>query len=249
MGVEGTPSITLLGLPVSMTVVSTWIMVVVLALLAFVASTKIRQTPSRWQATLEWGLDALHHMLEEVTGGSGERYLPLVATVAIFVLVANLMSALPLVEAPTADINTPFALAVIVFFSVHYYGIRSMGVGAYLGKFAQPVVVLLPINILEHFTRTLSLTIRLFGNMMSHQIIVAIIFLILPLMVPVVPAGLHFYPADDRLHRRRGTSRRRDVIGIRGMVLYRGGGDLRTGDQFRCYLSGVRTGACSVTSR
>ena len=186
MGVEGTPSITLLGLPVSTTVVSTWIMVAVLALLAFVASTKIRQTPSRWQATLEWGLDALHHMLEEVTGGSGERYLPLVATVAVFVLVANLMSALPLVEAPTADINTPFALAVIVFFSVHYYGIRNMGVWAYLGKFAQPVVVLLPINILEHFTRTLSLTIRLFGNMMSHQIIVAVIFLILPLMVPVV---------------------------------------------------------------
>lgn len=186
MGLEGAPVFTLVGLPVTRTVVATWCMVAVLALLAFVAGTKIRQTPSRWQATLEWGLEALHHMLEDVTGGSGERYLPLVATVAIFVLVANLMSALPFVEAPTADINTPFALAVIVFFSVHYYGIRSMGVWVYLEKFAQPVVVLLPINILEHFTRTLSLTIRLFGNMMSHQIIVAVIFLILPLMVPVI---------------------------------------------------------------
>lgn len=176
----------LFGLHVTTTVVATWGMVLVLSVLAFLAGKQIQEQPSSWQATIEWGVTALRDMLAEVTGRSGERYLPLVATVAIFVLVANLMSVLPFVEAPTSDINTPVALAVIVFFSVHYYGIRSVGLWRYLGNFARPVFLLLPINLLEHFTRTLSLAIRLFGNMMSHQIIVAVIFLILPLLVPVV---------------------------------------------------------------
>jgi F-type H+-transporting ATPase subunit a len=161
-------------------------MVVVLSIGGIVAGRRIRETPSRWQAAIEWGVDAVREMLEEVTGGSGERYLPLVMTIAIFVLVANLMSVIPFVEAPTADINTPVALATIVFASVHYFGIRDMGLKAYLKKFAQPALILLPINILGHFTRTLSLAIRLFGNMLSHQIIVAILLLILPLVVPAV---------------------------------------------------------------
>lgn len=186
MGLEHKVMFILLGLPVTQTVVCTSFMVMVLSGLALFTGSRIRLTPSRWQATLEWGLEALRRTLAEVTGGSGEQYLPLVATVAIFVLVANLMSIIPFIEAPTANINTPFALAFIVFFSVHYYGIRQMGLWAYLAKFAKPVVILLPINILEHLTRTLSLAIRLFGNMMSHQIIVAILFLILPLIVPIV---------------------------------------------------------------
>jgi F-type H+-transporting ATPase subunit a len=90
------------------------------------------------------------------------------------------------VEAPTADINTPAALALVVFFSVHYFGVRRLGLGGYLRKFARPFVLFLPINVLGNLTRTLSLAIRLFGNMVSHQIIVAILLLILPLVVPAV---------------------------------------------------------------
>jgi F-type H+-transporting ATPase subunit a len=176
----------LAGLPVTTTVVTTWGMVVVLCAAALLTGKRLRERPSRWQAAVEWGVSVLQKMLEEVTGGYGERYLPLVLTIAIFVLVANLMSVLPFVEAPTADINTPVALAAIVFCSVHYFGIRDMGLWRYLKKFAQPVFILLPINILEHFTRTLSLAVRLFGNMLSHQIIVAILLLILPLVVPAV---------------------------------------------------------------
>lgn len=176
----------LLGWPVTTTVVTTWGLVVTLSAGAVYAGRYIQAHPSRWQAMAQYGLQALRGMLAEVTGGSGEQYLPLVATLAIFILLANLLSVLPLVEAPTADINTPFALATIVFFSVHYYGVRELGAWAYLKKFAQPVFVLLPINILGHLTRTLSLAIRLFGNMVSHQIIVAILLVILPLVVPVL---------------------------------------------------------------
>jgi F-type H+-transporting ATPase subunit a len=177
---------TLWSIPVTTTVVATWAMVVGLSVAAALAARRLRGKPSLWQAMLEWGVNAIHTMLDEVTGGTGKRYLPLVSTIAIFVLVANLMSVLPFVEAPTADINTPVALACIVFCSVHYFGIRDAGLWGYLRRFARPTVILLPINILEHFTRTLSLAIRLFGNMLSHQIIVAILLVILPLVVPAV---------------------------------------------------------------
>lgn len=177
---------TLVGLPITTTVVATWGMVVILSVAGIVAGRRICETPTRWQAAIEWGVDAVRRMLEEVTGSCAERYLPLVMTIAIFVLAANLMSVIPFVEAPTADLNTPVALATIVFASVHYFGIRDLGLWAYLRKFAQPAWILLPINILGHFTRTLSLAIRLFGNMLSHQIIVAILLVILPLAVPAV---------------------------------------------------------------
>ena len=174
------------GLPVTTTVVTTWGLVATLSAVAVFAGRRIQEHPARWQALAQYGLQTVRGMLDEVTGGSGEPYLPLVATLAMFILLANLTSVLPFVEAPTADINTPFALATIVFCSVHYYGIRELGGWAYLKKFAQPVVILLPLNILGNITRTLSLAIRLFGNMISHQIIVAILLVILPLVVPVL---------------------------------------------------------------
>lgn len=176
----------LAGVPVTTTVVTTWVMLACLAALAFALGRTIRRRPSRWQAVAEWGLRALDESIGDMTGGSGERFLPLVATLGIFVLVANLLSVLPFVEAPTADIATPAALAAIVFFSVHYFGIRELGLWTYLKKFAEPMPILLPINIVHYISRTLSLAVRLFGNMISHQVIVAILVMLLPLLVPVV---------------------------------------------------------------
>ena len=173
------------GVPVTSTVVATTGLVVVLTALAYWGGRRIESRASGWQAVAEWGLRLLRETLDEATG-HGERYLPLVATVAIFVLSANLMSAIPFAEAPTADINTPAALAAVVFFSVHYYGVREAGLWAYLRRFAQPTVILLPINVLSNLTRTVSLAIRLFGNMVSHQIIVAVLFVIVPLLVPAL---------------------------------------------------------------
>jgi F-type H+-transporting ATPase subunit a len=177
------------GMPVTTTVVSTAALVAVLSALAVLAGRTIQARPGRWQAVAEWGIGALEGLLDEVVG-DGARYLPLVATLGVFILAANLMSTLPFVQAPTADVNTPTALALIVFGSVHYYGVRESGVLGYLRRFAQPMPLLLPINVLTNLTRTFSLAIRLFGNMISHQIIVAILLLILPL---VVPAALEIF--------------------------------------------------------
>jgi F-type H+-transporting ATPase subunit a len=176
----------ILGQPVTTTVVTTWAIVAVLALAGAIAGRYAQDRPSRWQAVTEWGLDALNALLREIAGEAGNAYLPLIATIAVFVAAANLASVLPFVESPTADINTPVALALIVFFSVHVAGIRGQGLFGYLRSFARPSVVMLPFNLLSQITRTFSLAIRLFGNMLSHQIIVAVLLLILPLIVPAI---------------------------------------------------------------
>jgi F-type H+-transporting ATPase subunit a len=138
---------------VTTTVVTTWVMLVVLTVLAMLAGRRLTETPSGWQAVLEWGVTSLSQLLEEMTGNS-QRYLPLVMSIGVFVLAANLSSILPGVQAPTADINTPIALALVVFFSVHYVGIRQQGLWNYLASFARPNPILLPFNILGTFTRT-----------------------------------------------------------------------------------------------
>jgi F-type H+-transporting ATPase subunit a len=176
----------LFGVPVTTTVVTTWAMVAALSLVAIVAGRRLHQEPTPWQAIVEWSVDGLRRLLDEMTGPGGGRFLPLVATIGLFVLVANLMSVLPFVESPTADINTPATLAVVVFVSTHYFGIREHGLRGYLRRFASPTPLLLPINVLGHVTRSFSLAIRLFGNMASHQIIVAVLLLILPLIIPAV---------------------------------------------------------------
>ena len=174
------------GVGITSTVIATWAMVGVLAALGIYAGRHLQERPSCWQAVAEWGVGAINGLIEEMTGEDSRRYLPLIATTGLFILVANLMSIIPTVEAPTASINTPAALAVIVFFSVHYFGIRQLGLWRYLKGFAEPMPLMLPMNVLSHLTRTFSLAIRLFGNMLSHQIIVAVLLVVLPLVVPAV---------------------------------------------------------------
>ncbi len=173
------------GVPVTSTVVTTWALVVLIAIVSFVAGRNLKERPTGWQAIVEWSLNAVGGMLDEMTG-YGRPYIALVATIGVFVLVANLSSILPGIEAPTADLNTPVALAIVVFFSVHFFGIQQRGLKDYLASFARPNPLLLPMNLLTNLTRSMSLSIRLFGNMLSHQVIVAVLLLILPLVVPAI---------------------------------------------------------------
>jgi F-type H+-transporting ATPase subunit a len=176
----------LLGLPVTQTVVTTWVMIIVLGVLAIVAGKRVKVSPAYWQAVVEWGVRSVDSIIGDVAGTKGRTYLPLVVTLGLFVLVANEIAVLPFVNAPTADLNTPIALALVVFFSVHVVGIREQGLVGYVKQFAQPNVLLLPLNILHQFSRTFSLAIRLFGNMFSHQLVVAVLLLILPVIVPAL---------------------------------------------------------------
>jgi len=139
---------------------------------------------------LEMIVDFLTHLISDIMNVStAEPYLPLLGTLAIFIAVANSIGIFPVLSSPTSDINTPLALAIVVFFAIHYFGIRSKGFIKYFKNLASPIF-LLPLEIVGQISRTLSLTLRLFGNVLSGDLIVAILLSLIPLFVPLPLMGL-----------------------------------------------------------
>jgi len=169
---------TIFDIPVRDTVVSTWIMMVIILGAAAVAGR-------RWPAALEMLVDFLIDTISSVMGRPAGPYLPFLGTLAIFIAAANIIGIVPLAVSPTRDINTPVALALIVFLSVYYFGIRAKGLWGYFKDLASPIFVL-PIELISHVSRTLSLTLRLFGNIVSTELIVAVVFALVPLFVPLL---------------------------------------------------------------
>jgi len=174
----------LFGLPITDTVVSTWVMMVIIIVAAFF----IRKfKPTAGEMIVEMINNIVSSVMPEDTNVS--KYLTILGTLAIFLVLANIFSIFPLMVSPTANINTTIALAVVVFFAVHFYGIRDKGLWQYLKDFANPVFIL-PLEIVSQFSRTLSLAIRLFGNILSTDLIVAIVFSLIPFLVPLPLAAL-----------------------------------------------------------
>ena len=176
---------TIFGIPIRDTVVSTWVMVV---LVLGIAALINRRKPT----ALEMLVDFLNDLISGIIGRPAAPFLPLLGSLAIFIAVANVIGVVPFLIAPTSDVNTPLALALVVFFSVHYFGIRSKGLVNYFKDMASPIF-LLPLEIISQLSRTLSLTLRLFGNIFSAELIVAIIFALVPLFVPLPLVGLGIF--------------------------------------------------------
>lgn len=173
----------LFGIPVKSTVVATWIsMILIIGSVMLINRFK--------PVLLEMIVDFLTHLISDIMNiSSAETYLPLLGTLAIFIAVANSIGIFPVLSSPTSDINTPLALAIIVFFAIHYYGICSKGFLKYFKDLASPIF-LLPLEIVGQVSRTLSLTLRLFGNVLSGDLIVAILLSLIPLFVPLPLMGL-----------------------------------------------------------
>jgi F-type H+-transporting ATPase subunit a len=164
----------------------TWVVMIVLAGLAFAASRNVALVPRGMQNFFEVVLEQFQQMIDDVLGPEGRPYLPLIATLGLFILTGNLLSLVPGANGPTTNLNTTAACALVVFFSYHAIGIRKQGALAYLAHFAGPVpLVLKPlmfvIEIISHLARPLSLTLRLFGNMVGGHILLAIIFFLMGL--------------------------------------------------------------------
>jgi len=168
---------TIFDIPVRDTVISTWIMMAII-----VGATAV--VGQRWPAALEMIVDFLIDTVSSVMGRPVEPYLPFLGTLAIFIAVANVIGIVPLVVSPTRDINTPVALALIVFFSVYYFGVRAKGLRGYFKDMASPIFML-PMELISHVSRTLSLSLRLFGNIISTELIVAVVFALVPLIAPL----------------------------------------------------------------
>lgn len=174
---------TLFGLPVRSTVVATWVsMGLIIAVVAILNQFK----PN----LLEDIVNFLSNLISGIMNIKNvDRFLPVLGTLIIFIVVANTLGAFPLLTSPTSDINTTIALALVVFFVVHIYGIQTKGFFRYAKDFASPIF-LLPLEIIGQVSRTISLSLRLFGNILSGELIVSIVFSLIPLFVPLPLMGL-----------------------------------------------------------
>jgi F-type H+-transporting ATPase subunit a len=166
-------------------VVVTWGLMAAIGVASFVTTRSLTIKPPPWQAALELFVGAIEDQIHETMRIAPQPYLPLLGTLFVFILVANWSSLIPGVEPPTAHIETDAALALIVFCSVFYFGIRARGLWGFLKTFAEPSVVMIPLNIIETFTRIFSLLVRLFGNVMSGVFIIAIVLSLAGLIVPI----------------------------------------------------------------
>jgi F-type H+-transporting ATPase subunit a len=183
------------GIPVRDTVVSTWLMMAIVV--ASVLAMR-RFVPTALEMLIDFLVDLVSGVMER----RAEPYLPFLGSLAIFIAVGNILSVVPAIPlpngsmlsivSPTADINTPLALALMVFFAVHYFGVLSHGLLGYLKSLATPVFVL-PLEIISQLSRTISLTVRLFGNILSAEMIIAVVFALIPLFVPIPLIGFSIF--------------------------------------------------------
>ena len=170
------------------TIVFTWGLMLVLAagakLITRNLSTELSRT--RWQNLLEMIVTSMEKQIEEVGLPHPEKYLGFLGTLFLFVALAALCTVIPGYEPPTGSLSTTAALALCVFVAVPLFGIAEQGFGGYLKTYVQPTVIMLPFNLISEFSRTLALAVRLFGNMMSGAMIIAILLTITPYIFPLV---------------------------------------------------------------
>jgi len=166
----------------------TWFVMLILVVLAFLAARSIKTIPSGLQNLMEVVVTGIEGLIVETMGEEGKKYFPLIATIALFILVSNLIALIPGFYPPTANLNTNLAMALVVFAMTHIVGFKKHGV-AYLKHFMGPVLVLAPlifvIEVIGHLARPISLTLRLFGNMYGHEIVLMIFLALVPFLLPV----------------------------------------------------------------
>jgi len=175
--------------PITETVVATWcVMLAVILGALYVRLTLRKKRVGKTQQVVEAVLNWLGDEIRGIIGREPGPFIPLVASLFIFILASNLMSLVSSmvgVKPPTADISTTAALAMVVFLAVPFYGIAMTGTFNYLKTYLKPVWIMLPFNLISDVTRTLALAVRLFGNMLSGEILIGVILSSVPLFLPL----------------------------------------------------------------
>ena len=170
------------------TIVFTWIVMGLLVITAWFTTRRLSIEPpiSRWQNLLEIVVTYIREQIREITLQQPDRYLPFLGTLFLFIAVSNTLAIVPGYSPPTGSLSTTAALAICVFLAVPVYGITQHGFIGYLRHYSQPTVFMIPFHIINELSRTLSMAVRLFGNIMSGSMILAILLSITPLFVPIV---------------------------------------------------------------
>jgi len=175
------------------TITYSWLVMALLIMVSFLATRGIKNMPGRLQNFMEVVVGGIENMIANTMGDHGKHFYPLIATLALFILVSNLFSLIPGFFPPTASVNTNAALAIIVFLTTHVVGVKAHGF-KYIKHFLGPIMWLAPImffiEVIGHFSRIISLTLRLFGNIGGHEIMIMIFFALVPLFVPLIMSVL-----------------------------------------------------------
>ena len=179
------------GIPIYESVAVTWIIMAVLVLLSKLLVRNLSvENPGRVQLFLESSIGFLRDFFLDLVGEEGKGYVPYLISTAIFIGAANLIGIVGFVP-PTKDLNMTAALAIISIAVIEYAGFHKKGAKGFLKSFAEPVAIILPINILEVFIRPVSLCMRLFGNVLGSFVVMELIKLVVPLFVPI-PFSFYF---------------------------------------------------------
>lgn len=177
---------------INATIFFTWVVMLVLTLGSWLVTRKLTSKGrlSRWQNLLEVLVQGIKDQIREVSRQEPGQYLPFIGTLFIFIAFSNLLAVVPIYIPPTSSLSTTAALAICVFVAVPVFGIAQRGLGDYLRQYLKPTFFMLPFNIIGEVSRTLALAVRLYGNIMSGTIIVAILLTITPLVFPVIMQAL-----------------------------------------------------------
>jgi F-type H+-transporting ATPase subunit a len=165
-----------------------WFIIALLAFLSFLATRKMDIYPGKMQNVMETILGAFENLLLDTMGPHGKKFFPLIATLGLYILTSNLIGIIPGFDSPTNNMNTTASMALTVFFMTHIVGVGIHGF-KYLKQFMGPVwwmtPLMLPIELISHLSRPLSLTMRLFGNIAGEDIVLGVVLALVPLLIPL----------------------------------------------------------------
>jgi F-type H+-transporting ATPase subunit a len=177
---------------INATLVYTWAVMGLLVVGSILITRGLSQerTLSRWQNLMEVILSNVRSEIGEIAKEGADHYFPFIGTLFLFILFSNLLTFIPGYVAPTSALSTTSALAVMVFFAVPIFGITKLGIIEYLKEYFRPNIIFFPFHVMGEFSRTLALAVRLFGNLMSHEKVIAILLAVTPLFFPIVMQAL-----------------------------------------------------------
>jgi F-type H+-transporting ATPase subunit a len=182
-------------LTIHASVIATWGVMCFIISLVWLATRRLDMLPSGVQTVIEGIFEAIEQTVLEVTPEHGRQIMPFIATLWVFLIVANMVGLIPGLNSPTGDLSVTSALAILVFLSVHWFGIRTQGLKKYLHHYLMPTPILLPFHIISELTRTLALAMRLFGNIMSLEMAAMLIVLVAGFLAPIPILMLHIIEA------------------------------------------------------
>ncbi len=182
-------------LAITSTVVTTWGIMLLLGFVAWLSTRRLALDPGPLQTLVEGIVSAMDDAIRTMLPQRSQVLLPFIGTLWIYVLVANLTGLIPGLSSPTGSLSVTAGLALLVFLSVHWYGVRSEGVAGYLKHYLRPSPILLPFHLISEVSRTVALAVRLFGNVMSLELAALLVLLVAGLLVPVPLLMLHLIEA------------------------------------------------------